>query len=137
MLAPSGLLALIWNERDVSVPWVAAYDAVLASYYPASVPRQQSKAWKRAFEFGAAANPLFGPLTLHTYPWSQPCTLDSLVALALSKSVIAKLQADEKKRAADRVRDVVLREYPSARTAGHSWALPYRTELYTCRNLAR
>lgn len=48
VLAPGGMLGLIWNVRDESVPWVAALSAI-TDPLEGGTPRYRSGAWREVF----------------------------------------------------------------------------------------
>lgn len=48
VLIPGGVLGLIWNVRDESVPWVAALTAIIDPW-EAGTPRYRSGEWRRLF----------------------------------------------------------------------------------------
>lgn len=48
VLAPGGMLGLIWNVRDEAVPWVAALSAI-TDPLEGDTPRYRTGAWRRAF----------------------------------------------------------------------------------------
>ena len=48
VLRPGGMLGLIWNVRDESVPWVAAVSAI-TNAHEGDTPRYKGSAWRRVF----------------------------------------------------------------------------------------
>jgi SAM-dependent methyltransferase len=48
VLRPRGMLGLIWNVRDESVPWVAAVSAI-TNAHEGDTPRYKGGAWRRLF----------------------------------------------------------------------------------------
>jgi SAM-dependent methyltransferase len=131
VLRPGGQLGLIWNVRDETAPWVAELTRIMTPYEKASgAPRFDSGAWRRPFPF-----PGLSPLAerrfthVHTGPPEQV-----IVDRVLSVSFMASLPADERERAAVRVRDVIAR-YPEL--AGRSTVtFPYATFAYSARKLS-
>ena len=63
VLAPGGLVALIWNRRDERVAWVAELSRILDAR-AGDVPRHTKEEWRRGFD----GNPAFEPLELRTWP---------------------------------------------------------------------
>jgi SAM-dependent methyltransferase len=123
VLRPGGGLALLWNERDASEPWVA--DLVEAiRWRTRSIPRYEEQERDWPAEVGATGR--FTPLEIRRFPYDHPMDEDSLVTRELSTSYIASLPEDEKAEYAERVRGVVAGFPPT-------FAMPYRTVVYTCR----
>jgi SAM-dependent methyltransferase len=48
VLRPGGMLGLIWNVRDESVPWVAAVSAI-TNAHEGDMPRYRGGVWRRLF----------------------------------------------------------------------------------------
>jgi SAM-dependent methyltransferase len=129
VLKPGGMLALVWNVRDESVPWVARMTAILAPYV-GDAPRQPSGAWKEAFPA-----PGFGPLTLARFPHSHAGSVDDvLVARVMSVSFVAALPPARRATIEAELRRLVADE-PSL--AGRDTIVfPYSTEAYHARRTA-
>jgi ubiquinone/menaquinone biosynthesis C-methylase UbiE len=121
VLAPGGGLALVWNVRDESVPWVAELTSIIGWYkHPAS--RYQTVDWRAE----VAASARFDRLEKATLPWSQTMTRELLEARIRSISYIAALAGGEQDRIVARVLDVVAdMEEP--------FELPHHTDVYWCR----
>jgi SAM-dependent methyltransferase len=121
VLRPNGGLALVWNVRDESTPWVARLTEVIGWYkHPAS--RYQTVDW--AVEVAAAGE--FDPLKKASVPWAQEMTRDVLRDRIRSISYIAALPPDEQEAVIGRVLELV---------AGFDepFELPHRTDVYWCR----
>jgi SAM-dependent methyltransferase len=125
----TGMLGLVWNVRDQSVPWVAAV-AELFEPYRGDTPSHRSGAWRTALE----GTDLFTPLRKLEFPYEQPMTVDGLVDRVLSISFMAALPPDERARVAHRLRELVAAEPDLA--ARPSFLLPYRTDVYIGRSRA-
>lgn len=52
VLCRGGVLAVLWNTRDTSVPWIKALDDIYDEYYAAQpdVPRQHTGNWRLPFQ---------------------------------------------------------------------------------------
>ena len=74
ILRPGGILGLIWNQLDVSVPWVHRYSRII---HAGDVLRPG---------FRPVVGPEFVPDAPHTALWSQPMTPEDLMELAKSRS---------------------------------------------------
>ena len=117
---PSGApLALVWNVRDESVPWVTRFTDVIEPYR-GDTPSYRSMRWREAFE----RTDTFAAPTRTVFPYAAPTTPDGVVDRALSISFIASLPPPERAQVAARVRDLV--------PPGHT-AFPYRTEVWLSR----
>ena len=72
----------------------------------------------------------FGPVTLWTHDWEQPCDEDLLVARAESVSVVGSLPPADKQRVLARVRHLA-DTHPDL--AGRDrFPFPYTTRVYRC-----
>lgn len=74
ILAPGGTLALIWNQLDVSVPWVHRLSRIM---HAGDVYRP---------DFRPAIGAGFEPLQSHNTRWTQPLPTAGIVELARSRS---------------------------------------------------
>ena len=122
VLRPGAALALVWNSRDESLPWVARFSEII-HWHRRDVPRY---ARDGELEATVAAAGLFGPVVRHTVPHAQPLTRALLVDRAASISYVAALPAPEQEQVLDAVR---------ALAAGlpERFELPYRTDVYLAR----
>lgn len=116
VLRPSGRLAILWNERDESTPWVAEMSKVIR-WHERTVSRYQHVAWADV----VAGSGRFGPLAERAIRWEQPMTCDLLAERVRSISYIAAMPVNERERLAAEV--VYL-----ARRMPEPFPLPY-----TCR----
>jgi len=125
VLGPGGGLGLIWNERDVDVPWVAELSRLIRwdQRHEHRVPYTTEVDW--AAHLDALDTP-FGPVEVYATTYLQPVDPDTLVARVLSTSYIASEPVAERDRVADAVRDLVA-------PLGETFELPYRTVAYWCR----
>ena len=85
VLRPGGILGLIWNQLDVSIPWVHRYSRII---HAGDVLRPG---------FRPVVGPEFLPQASHTSAWSQRMTPEDLMELAKSRSYY--LSANEATRA--------------------------------------
>jgi SAM-dependent methyltransferase len=124
VLRPGGRLALVWNARDRSVPWVDEIWSIM--------DRVEKRApWRAHDEWRESAfvdTPWFGPLTEATFHHEQMLTPADVVERVRSVSHVAVLAPDRQEAVLDEVR-VLLRSDPA--TAGRDeLALPYRVDAY-------
>ncbi len=124
VLRPGRRLALLWNARDRSVPWVDRVWSI--------IDRVEKRApWRAHDEWRETAfidTPWFGPLHEATFHHEQLLAPDEVVDRVRSVSHVAVLPAEQQAAVLDEVR-AVLRDEPS--TAGRaSVALPYRVDVF-------
>jgi SAM-dependent methyltransferase len=124
VLRPGGRLALVWNARDRSVPWVDEIWSIM--------DRVEKRApWRAHDEWRESAfvdTPWFTPLTEATFHHEQVLTPDDVVDRVRSVSHVAVLPRDRREAVLDEVR-TLLRTDPA--TAGRDEvALPYRVDAY-------
>jgi ubiquinone/menaquinone biosynthesis C-methylase UbiE len=126
VLAARGTLAVFYNDRDTSVPWVAAVDAVFRPLR-GEAPSQRSGEWRDVF----ATTALFTELQSETFPNTQTLTPAEMVARVRSISFVGAMPMRQQARLLDDVARV-LAEHPD--TAGSDrLELPQTTTLYWCR----
>ena len=126
VLVPGGVLALVWNVRDESVPWVARLTAI-ANRYEGDAPRYHTGAWRRVFPargFTALAEAGFDHV--HDGPPSQV-----IVDRFLSVSFIAALDAESRLAVRAELEALIANEPALAGRA--TAAYPYRTAAFHCR----
>lgn len=128
VLRPGGILGLVWNVRDESVPWVAALTAIMAPH-GGDTPRHHSGLWRGLFPADG-----FGPLHEQEFRIDHVGPAEEvIVARTLSVSFIAALPAVEQERVAARVRALIAAT-PELAGRGEV-AFPYRTTAYACLRL--
>ena len=81
---PAAASALVWNERDPSVPWVAELDAHHRLAGAAAVPERHRLGGRRSTRTGH-----FGPVGHRRLTWEQELDEDTLVDRVLSTSYVA------------------------------------------------
>ena len=118
VLAPDGLLVLIWNTRDLEDPLQDAIED-LQSPFRATVASQRHDAWRPPLE----ASPLFGTIEQRSFRNDQLVSVDDVVERVASTSFVAVLAEDERAALLGRVRALVAHhERP--------FSFPYRTDVY-------
>jgi SAM-dependent methyltransferase len=115
VLRPNGRLALVWNVRDDTEPWVARLSTLIGSESVAlpdvSVPLDESG--------------LFGPVERASFGFSQPLDRETLLDLVVSRSYCAKLPEAERKPVLDAVAELFDEHATDGRIG-----LPYVTDCY-------
>lgn len=118
VLRPGGVLGLIWNIRDESVPWIAALTEIITP----------SAAELFIAEHGVRVVAPMGPLTQESWLWVRTLTPDTLLDLVRSRSAYLVAEPDAQQRMIDGVREL-LTSHPDL--AGRdSFAMPYRTVAF-------
>ena len=100
VLRDGGELALVWNLRDESVPWVRELSELIGSE---DTPRSVLDAGP------LATSPLFGPLQHEEFGHWQLLDLDALVGLVESRSYVATKSEDDRRAVLDQVRELYAR----------------------------
>ena len=129
VLVPGGILALVWNVRDESVPWVRRLSA-LTDAYEGDTPRYKSGRWRRAFEGSG-----FVEVDRREIGHAHTGSADQVViARTLSVSFVAALPQAERRALEERLRAFVDDE---AALAGRTdVAFPYRTAMFAFRRVS-
>jgi SAM-dependent methyltransferase len=117
VLRSGGRLALVWNVRDESVPWIMGITDLIEPYR-GDTPSHRSLRWKDAF----ASTDVFAQPEVTSFPYVHATTREGTVARVLSISFIAALSDEEKGHVADEVRRLV---------PGDRVAFAYRTDVWT------
>jgi SAM-dependent methyltransferase len=124
VLRPGGRLALVWNARDRSVPWVDEIWSIM--------DRVEKRApWRAHDEWHESAfveTPWFGPLHDATFRHEQTLSPADVVERVRSVSHVAVLPPDRQRAVLDEVR-TLLRDDPATAGRDHL-ALPYRVDAY-------
>jgi SAM-dependent methyltransferase len=116
ILRPGGVLGLIWNQLDTSVPWVHRLSRIM---HAGDVHKP---------DFRPAVGPEFAGLESHLTRWEDPVTTVDIVELAKSRSYY--LAAGESTRAKVRANlDWYLHEH-LAHSGGAVIGLPYLTQTW-------
>lgn len=120
VLRPGGTVALLWNERDEGVPWMAEVGRLLRAVGDAPY-------W-RALEYlpALARSPDLVDVVRESLPFDVPVDRSGLVDLVASRSYVNVLGADDRTHVLDQV----------ARLAGtlpEPIVVPYRTEVLLAR----
>ena len=124
MLRPGGRLALVWNARDRSVPWVDKVWSIM-DRVEKRAPWRAHDEWR---ESAFVETPWFGPLHEATFHHEQLLSPADVVERVRSVSHVAVLPPDRQDAVLDEVR-ALLRDDPA--TAGRDEvALPYRVDAY-------
>lgn len=116
VLRPGGVLGLIWNVRDESVPWVARLTEIM----------QGSAAERYVAEDRMPTD--LGQLERLTVRWERAFDRESLLELVASRSYIITATPEVRSDVLRQV-DELLEGHPDLADPA-SWLLPYRTEAF-------
>jgi SAM-dependent methyltransferase len=121
LLRPGGGLAMVWNERDESVPWVAELDAIMRG------PRGGVPAYDEHIDWAAvvAADGRFTTLEHRAFGSAQEMDEAMLLDRVRSTSYIAALPEERRDGVLDEVRRLVA-GFPAR------FSLPHRTDVFWC-----
>lgn len=126
VLVDGGVLALLWNVRDESVPWV---DALTRLVEERTGGRPYDDHRERPWSEVVAASGRFTPLEERRFPNPVATTLDGVLDRLRSTSFVAALGEPERVALLDEAR-VVLSSSPEL---SGSFDYPHETVLHTCR----
>jgi ubiquinone/menaquinone biosynthesis C-methylase UbiE len=121
VLIPGGGLALVWNERDERVPWVAELSGIIHRRDPRA-PFDIATDWATRI----APLGLFAMEGVAHFPFTQPMTAALVEDAALSRSYIAAMEPAEREPILAAVRALV-RGWPEP------FDLPYVTQVWIAR----
>ncbi|MGZ4179046.1 MAG: class I SAM-dependent methyltransferase [Solirubrobacteraceae bacterium] len=128
VLVPGGGLAVVRNEWDESVDWIAQMRALTARY-SGRRERDRSDEWREVL----GATGLFSPLTEQVFRNPVRVDPDTLRARIASLSFVALLDDEARGRLLDAVSDLVANRGLVA--ADGLLDTPYRTHVVWCRRL--
>lgn len=123
-------LAVVFNVRDDSVPWIRAL-VELQEPYRADTPSHRSMRWHEALERTAA----FSTRSVHSFRHEHATTPDGVVDRVLSISFIAALDPDRRSQIAGDVRRILAAD-PATRRR-EQILTPYRTDCYLWERVER
>lgn len=119
LLAPGGVLALVWNMLDVTIPWVHRLSRIM---HAGDVHRE---------DFLPTVGAGLELVRRDVLPWEDPMPTRDVIDLSRTRSYV--LTASEERRAAVLANlDWYLHEHLGL-TPGATIGLPYRTDLFLFR----
>lgn len=131
VLKDQGLLILIWNQRDINVPWVKALADVLQPL-EGDTPRYHNQDWQHIFQ----QHIYFQPLIQHNFHHSHHGQVEQVVLQRLlSTSFIAALPTAEQQQLKQKFAEIVL-QY-TQKTATDLIDFPYITYVYVFRKISQ
>lgn len=126
VLVPSGVLGLIWNGRDETVPWAAELSAITDTW-EGNTPRYVTGEWRHVFPA-----PGFDFIDeRHARNVHVGTAEQVIVKRTLSVSFIAALPPEQQADAEERVRALIARTPELAK--GGEISFPYETSMFAYR----
>lgn len=122
VLRSGGVLSMVWNMRDESVPWVRRLGEIIGS--ESSVPDPSGT-------LGLSGS--FGPVTWQRFRLYQPVDRNGLLDLVRSRSYIAVLDDAEREKVLSRVGEL----YDRSRGDTIGLQMPYVTSCVRADRLAQ
>jgi SAM-dependent methyltransferase len=123
VLRPGGGMAMVWNRRDESTPWVARMSEII-EWHDRPLPKYDAIDW----EAEVAAAGAFTPLLHVEVPYEHVIDRAMLRDRVYSVSYIAKMDEAERTRLGDEV--VAL-----ADDFDEQFVMPYVTRVYWCHRV--
>jgi SAM-dependent methyltransferase len=116
VLRPGGILALVYNLRDESVPWVKRLGEAMG----------RSEA-ERALDETVIIGEPFGEIETARFDWNAETTTESLIELVKSRSYVITATPEEREDLFERVSAVLRAEQKD------TFTLPYNTFVFRAR----
>lgn len=132
VLRPGGRLALVWLQRDESVPWMDQLVRLVDTYRPAEARRYAETPWQAAFE-SDEGRARFTPLQYVEFPFAYPVDRDAAVQRTASTSFVAAMPEERRADVLSRVRELY-DTHPDTRDL-ELIPLPHIAELYWCERV--
>lgn len=120
VLRPGGGLALLWNVRDESEPWVAEMSRVIR-WDERQIANYKATEWPAVLRGSGR----FDRVTYHQHRWEQSMTRERLADRVRSISYIAASPEAEQQQVVDEVMALVA-------DRDDTFPLPYVTDIYCC-----
>mmetsp|Transcript_10438 Transcript_10438/g.15885 ORF Transcript_10438/g.15885 Transcript_10438/m.15885 type:complete len:297 (+) Transcript_10438:126-1016(+) len=136
ILKPGSPLILVWNGYDSDIDWIRRFESdIIVPHYTPDVPRYQSMEWRHVFESNTTRS-LFSPLRTEHFVNATVGPIEMVVGRALSTSVIASKNEDERRAIEEQVYEL-LRTHPDTKHIDKNgqYNLQYRTLVAYTRAL--
>jgi SAM-dependent methyltransferase len=126
VLRPGGVLALLWNVRDESVPWVHELTDLVEEH---TGGRPYDDHREHRWEDVIAASGRFGPVSVDAYPNAVPTTVDGVLDRLRSTSFVAALSDGPR----DELLAAAARLLATHTELVGTFEYPHDTVLFRCR----
>ena len=125
VLKPGGVLGLVWNVRDETVPWVRELTRLLTPH-EGDAPRFSSGRWRDVFPAEG-----FSALKERRFPHAHVGPAERVIVdRLLSTSFIAAAPSEQRERVATGIRDII--RMTPALNGKPEVAFPYETRAFFC-----
>ncbi|MCS6711474.1 class I SAM-dependent methyltransferase [Brachybacterium sp. EF45031] len=121
LLAPGGVLALVWNTLDVAIPWVHRLSRIM---HAGDVQRE---------DFEPAVGPELSLIERRVHRWEDPMPSHDVIDLARTRSYVITAAAERRNRVLANL-DWYLHEH-LGHARGSTIGVPYRTDLFLYRTV--
>ena len=129
VLAPGGAFGLIWNQRDISVPWVKSVQDVINPFYAREkTPLHWDNKWKEEIDCSGKFAAVEGNTGFRLF---MEGGLDDMLSVVMCLSSIIKSSKEEQTAVESQIRDI-LTNHPDLK-GKQTYRLPYVTDIYWCR----
>ena len=127
VLTPEGMLGLIWNSRDHSIPWVKELDeeVIHPCYEQSNTPYHRNASWQNTLDASRKFR-LVG--TDETFTHEQTFTVDEFMDRIMSISVISVKSETDKEAVKDHIK-FLLRKHKAIQR-NNTVVLPYHLQMY-------
>lgn len=126
VLVPGGKFICLWNNRDISIPWIKAASDLLHEYYNDETPRAVNGKWKKVMEKAT----IFKELS-HCTPTGPKLKGDKhrIADYFITISAIASRPEEEINQAKQKFMEIFYKFHPN-KPDTEEWVLPFLTEVY-------
>ncbi|WP_114854267.1 class I SAM-dependent methyltransferase [Brachybacterium sp. YJGR34] len=119
LLAPGGVLALVWNMLDVTIPWVHRLSRIM---HAGDIHRE---------DFRPTVGPELAPLRRGVHDWEDPMPTQDVIDLARTRSYVLTATEERRERVLANL-DWYLHDH-LGHERGAVIGLPYRTDWFLYR----
>lgn len=126
VLRPGGIFAALWNDRDLSLAWMAAFNRLLQTL---RITYEQRSVLDSTLSFG----PLFGPADKLQFPHNVTRTPQGLSDLIATRSYFLVASPQRQTELLDAVAELCATHPDLA--GRETFEMPYRTTVYRARKL--
>ena len=123
LLAPGGVLALVWNMLDVTIPWVHRLSRIM---HAGDIHRE---------DFAPTVGPELELTDRRAITWEDPMPTQDVIDLARTRSYVITAPEERRQKVLSNLDWYVHDHLGHAR--GASVGVPYRTDLFLYRVAAR
>jgi SAM-dependent methyltransferase len=123
LLAPGGVLALVWNMLDVTIPWVHRLSRIM---HAGDIHRE---------DFAPTVGPELELIAREVHGWEDPMPTQDVIDLARTRSYVITAPEQRRQKVLSNL-DWYLHDH-LGHARGATVGVPYRTDLFLYRAIAR